>query len=385
MPLSRVGEAIDEIRRGRAIILVDDEDRENEGDFVVAADKITPEWVNFMAKHGRGLVCLTLTEERALELDLPLMVRDNASAHETAFTVSIEARRGVTTGISAADRATTIATAVDPRCGARDLARPGHVFPLVARRGGVLVRAGHTEGSVDLARLAGLSPAGVICEILKEDGSMARRLDLDQIAAQHGMKIVSIADLIAFRRVKEQLVRRYTEIDLDYTFGSYHGIVYRSEIDDAEHNVLVKGDVADGSPVLVRMQSANLAVDLLNFYLGQPASLEAVTGPIEREGRGVIVNIGQRGGGERMGDVLRRMAEGSNRPSPPPEERAPQLRDYGVGAQILVDLGVRKMRLLTNRPRRIVGLDGFDLELVETVPLEDAPRHPATVHRIRPQ
>ena len=383
MPLSRVSEAIDEIRRGRAIILVDDEDRENEGDFVVAADKITPEWVNFMAKHGRGLVCLTLTEERALELDLPLMVRDNASAQETAFTVSIEARRGVTTGISAADRATTIATAVDPRCGARDLARPGHVFPLVARKGGVLVRAGHTEGSVDLARLAGLNPAGVICEILNEDGSMARRPDLERIATQHGMKIVSIAEMIAFRRVKEQLVRRYTEIELDYTFGHYRGIIYRSEIDDAEHNVLVKGDVSDGSPVLVRMQSANLAVDLLNFYLGRATSLEAVTAPIEREGRGVIVMIGQPGGGERMGDVLLRMAEGTRDPSPPPGDQSPQLRDYGVGAQILVDLGVRKMRLLTNRPRRIVGLEGFDLEVVESVPLGAAPGRPATVHPIR--
>ncbi len=385
MPLSRVSEAIDEIRRGRAIILVDDEDRENEGDLVVAAQKITPEWVNFMARYGRGLICLALTEQRAAELDLPMMVRDNTSAHETAFTVSIEARRGVTTGISAADRATTIATAVNPQCGARDLARPGHVFPLVAREGGVLVRAGHTEGSVDLARLAGLGPAAVICEILNEDGSMARRPDLDRIAEQHGLKIVSIADLIAFRRTKEKLVKRYCEIDLDYTFGRYRGIIYRSEMDDAEHNVLVKGDVADGSPVLVRMQSANLAVDLLNFYLGRSPSLEAVTGPIEKEGRGVIVMIGHRGGGERMGDVLKRMAEGAPTPAPAPTpaNHAPQLRDYGVGAQILLDLGVRKMRLLTNRPRRIVGLEGFDLEVVETVPLGSAPREPATVHPIR--
>ena len=382
MPFSRVSEAIDELRRGRAIILVDDEDRENEGDFVVAAEKVTPELVNFMAKHGRGLVCLTLTEERATELELPLMVRDNTTPYETAFTVSIEARKGVTTGISAADRATTIQCAVDPRSSARDLARPGHVFPLVARRGGVLVRAGHTEGSVDLARLAGMRPAAVICEILNEDGSMARRPDLDRIAAQFGIKIVSIADLIAFRRSKEKLVRRHVEIELDYRYGHFHGIIYRNEMDDAEHNVLVKGDVGNGEPVLVRMQAANLSVDLLNMYLGKESALATPMTRIEREGRGAIVCIGQRGGGERMGDVLKRMAEGTPESIAPPRDSAEQLRDYGVGAQILGDLGIRKMRLMTNRPRRIVGLEGFDLEVVETVPMS-ADREPATVHNLR--
>ena len=381
MPLARVSEAIDEIRRGRPIVLVDDEDRENEGDFAIAAEKITPEWVNFMAKHGRGLVCLTLTEERAAELELPLMVRDSRSAYETAFTVSIEARRGVTTGISAADRATTILRAVDPKSTARDLARPGHVFPLVARGGGVLERAGHTEGSVDLARLAGLRSAGVVCEILNEDGSMARRPELENIATQFGLKMVSIADLIAFRRIKEKLVRRYVEIDLDYQYGRFHGIIYRSETDDAEHNVLVKGHVADGEPVLVRMQSANLNVDLLNVYLGRESALAAPLRHIEREGRGVVVCVGQRDGGERMGDVLMRMARGLDEERPPERGGETQLRDYGVGAQILVDLGVRRMRLLTNRPRRIVGLEGFELEVVETVPL-DPRRESATVHRI---
>ena len=382
MAFSRVSEAIDELRRGRAIILVDDEDRENEGDFVVAAEKVTPDLVNFMAKHGRGLVCLTLTEERATELELPLMVRENTTPYETAFTVSIEARKGVTTGISAADRATTIQCAVDPRSTARDLARPGHVFPLVARRGGVLVRAGHTEGSVDLARLAGLRPAGVICEILNEDGSMARRPDLDRISAQFGIKIVSIADLIAFRRSKEKLVRRHVEIDLDYRYGHFHGIIYRNEMDDAEHNVLVKGDVAGGEPVLVRMQAANLSVDLLNMYLGKESALATPMMRIEREGRGAIVCICQRGGGERMGDVLKRMAEGTPDSIAPPRHSADQLRDYGVGAQIRLDLGIRKMRLMTNRPRRIVGLEGFDLEVVETVPLS-TDREPATVHNLR--
>ncbi len=372
MPLSRVADAIDEIRRGRAIILVDDEDRENEGDIVVAAEKITPDWVNFMAKHGRGLVCLTLTEERATELELPMMVRDNASQYETAFTVSIEARRGVTTGISAADRATTIQCAVDPKSTARDLARPGHVFPLIARRGGVLERAGHTEGSVDLARLAGLRPAGVICEILNEDGSMARRPDLDRIAQEFGLKIVSIADLIAFRRTKEVLVRRHVEIDLQYEHGNFHGIIYRSELDDAEHNVLVKGDVSGVDPVLVRMQAANLSVDLLNMYLGNESALATPMRIIEKEGRGAIVCIGQRGGGERMGDVFQRLAEGVTRSPAPVRDSAEQIRDYGVGAQILGDLGIRKMRLMTNRPRRIVGLEGFDLEVVETVPMVGA-------------
>lgn len=382
MPLSRVSEAIDEIRRGRAIIMVDDEDRENEGDFVVAAEKITPDLVNFMATHGRGLVCLTLTEERATELELPMMVRDNATAFETAFTVSIEARTGVTTGISAADRARTIQVAVDAKAGARDLARPGHVFPLVARSGGVMVRAGHTEGSVDLARLAGLRPAGVICEILNEDGTMARRPDLERIAKEFGLKIVSIADLIAFRRSKEKLVRRHAELDLDYAYGRFRGIIYRSEVDDAEHNVLVKGDVSHGDPVLVRMQSANLSVDLLNMYLGKDSALAVPMRRIETEGRGAIVCIGQRGGGERMGDVFARMAEDKAHSPAPTRDVADQLRDYGVGAQILGDLGIRKMRLLTNRPRRIVGLEGFDLEVVESVPLASE-REPAKVHPIR--
>lgn len=383
MPLSRVTEAIEQIRRGNPVILVDDEDRENEGDIVVAAEKITPEWVNFMATHGRGLVCLTLTETRAAELDLPLMVRDNSAQFQTAFTVSIEARHGVTTGISAADRATTVLTAVDPKSTSRDLSRPGHIFPLIARDGGVLVRTGHTEGSVDLARLAGLRPAGVICEILKEDGTMARRSDLETFAADFKLKLVSIADLIAFRRAKEKLVNRYVELDVDFVYGNFRTIVYRSEPDDTEHVAFTQGDVSDGEPVLVRMQSA-VAANAYNPDLGLPSVLEAPMRRIDAEGRGVLVHIGQPGGGERVGDTFKRhlAAQGEAAAEPPPKDASTQLRDYGTGAQILADLGVRRMRLMTNRPRHIVGLEGFDLSVDEIVPLNP---QGATVRRLTPK
>jgi 3,4-dihydroxy 2-butanone 4-phosphate synthase/GTP cyclohydrolase II len=368
VPLSRVREAIEDIRDGKAVILVDDEDRENEGDIVVAAEKITPDWVNFMATHGRGLVCLTLTEERARQLDLPLMVRDNSEAFGTAFTVSIEARSGVTTGISAADRATTIQTAVDPRSSPRDLARPGHVFPLIAREGGVLVRTGHTEGSVDLARLAGLGPAGVICEVLKEDGTMARRAELDSFAREFGLKIVSIADLVHFRRAKERLVYRYVELDIDFVYGTFHTIVYRSQVGDAEHVAFIKGDVSDGKPVLVRMQTAS-PVLLFNTDLGRPSVLEAPLTRIEKEGRGVLVHIGQPGGGTRIGDTLKRFVSPEAQTEAKPRNDSDRLRDIGEGAQVLSDLGVSRMRLMTNRPRHIVGLEGFDLSVEEIVPL----------------
>ncbi len=376
MALSRVREAIEDIRNGKAVILVDDEDRENEGDIVVAAEKVTPEWVNFMAMNGRGLICLTLTEDRARQLDLPLMVRDNSEAFGTAFTVSIEARSGVTTGISAADRAHTIKTAVDPRCTGRDLARPGHVFPLIARDGGVLVRTGHTEGSVDLARLAGLSPAGVICEILKDDGTMARRPELEAFAKKFDLKIVSIDDLIAFRRAKEKLVSRYVELDIDFVYGTFHTIVYRSEVGDAEHVAFMKGDLSDGEPVLVRMQTS-APVLAFNADLGRPSVLEVPLTRIEKEGRGVLVQIGQPGGGMRIGDALKRVVAAENRPSTGPDAASSEesrndsdrLRDIGVGAQILSDLGVHRMRLMTNRPRHIVGLEGFDLSVEEIVPL----------------
>ena len=380
MPLTRVNEAIQEIRRGRPVIVVDDEDRENEGDIVIAAEKITPEWVNFMAKYGRGLICLTVTEERAAELDLAPMVGNNSAQFQTAFTVSIEAREGVTTGISAADRARTIEVAVDPDSTARDLARPGHIFPLIARDGGVLVRTGHTEGSVDLARLAGLTPAGVICEILKDDGSMARRPDLEQFAKEHDLKIISIADLIAFRRVKEKLVKRHVELDIDFVHGTFHSIVYRSLPDEIEHVVFTQGDVASGEPVLVRMQS----MSQLNGFLpdlGRPTVLEAPMCRIQEEGRGAIVLIGQPGGGERISELFQRTLEkGMN--AAPPRADSDRLRDYGVGAQILSDLGIHSMRLMTNRPRHIVGLEGFELSVDEVVPLEPAS---ASIHRLKPK
>ncbi len=380
MPLTRVNEAIQEIRRGRPVIVVDDEDRENEGDIVIAAEKITPEWVNFMAKYGRGLICLTVTEERATELDLAPMVGNNSAQFQTAFTVSIEAREGVTTGISAADRARTIEVAVDPNSTARDLARPGHIFPLIARDGGVLVRTGHTEGSVDLARLAGLTPAGVICEILKDDGSMARRPELEQFAKEHDLKIISIADLIAFRRVKEKLVKRHVELDIDFVHGTFHSIVYRSLPDEVEHVVFTRGDVASGEPVLVRMQS----MSQLNGFLpdlGRPTVLEAPMCRIQEEGRGAIVLIGQPGGGERISELFQRTLE-KGMDAAPPRADSDRLRDYGVGAQILSDLGIHSMRLMTNRPRHIVGLEGFELSVDEVVPLEPAS---ASVHRLKPK
>jgi 3,4-dihydroxy 2-butanone 4-phosphate synthase/GTP cyclohydrolase II len=379
LPLARVTEALEQIRHGKPVILVDDEDRENEGDIVIAAERITPEWVNFMAKHGRGLICLTLTEARAGELDLPLMVRDNSAQFQTAFTVSIEAREGVTTGISAADRARTIQVAVDPKSTSRDLARPGHVFPLIARDGGVLVRTGHTEGSVDLARLAGLRPAGVICEVLKDDGTMARRSELEQFARDFDLKIISIADLIAFRRVKEKLVTRHVEVDIDFVHGSFHTIVYRSLPGDVEHVAFVQGDVSDGDPVLVRVQTASPAHGFLSD-LGRPTVLEAPMCRIQEEGRGAIVLIGQPDGGERISDTFLRSRE-QGEPVAPARNDSDRLRDYGVGAQILSDLGIHRMRLMTNRPRRIVGLEGFELSVEEVVPLRAAS---ATIHRLKP-
>jgi len=380
MPLARVNEALDEIRRGNAIILVDDEDRENEGDFVVAAEKITPDWVNFMAKHGRGLVCLSVTQERARELNLDLMVSDNSSPYETAFTTSIEAKEGVTTGISASDRAHTILTAVDPDKAAEDIRKPGHVFPLIARPGGVLVRAGHTEGSVDLARLAGLRPSGVICEILNEDGSMARRAQLESVAEKFGLKMVSIAELIAFRRVKEKLIRREIEIDMALIYGDFRVMVYQSELDSAEHAVFVKGDCSQGGPPLVRMQSANVAMEVLNFLRrGVESPLASALTTVEQEGRGAVVCIGTPRSQDRMSDIMRRIE------APAPADHGVsvrQLRNYGVGAQILVDLGITNFRLLTNNPRRIVGLEGYDLEVTDTVPMAQPPKQ-ANVRPLR--
>jgi 3,4-dihydroxy 2-butanone 4-phosphate synthase/GTP cyclohydrolase II len=356
-------EIIEEARRGRMFILVDDEDRENEGDLVIPAQMATPEAINFMARYGRGLICLALTGKRVEELGLPLMAQNNGTRHQTAFTVSIEAREGVTTGISAADRARTVAVAIDPSCGPRDIVTPGHVFPLLAREGGVLERTGHTEAAVDLARLAGLQPAGVICEIMNDDGTMARRDDLIRFAQMHGLKIGTISDLIAYRRKYDSIVKRVTETTLDsHVGGEFRVIVYVNKATLAQHVALVKGDVASGGPVLARVHAMNLFTDILGEKTtGRGGEIEATMRIIAEEGRGVLVLIREPIGVQLA--INRRRA--GEKVEPPIGE----LRDYGVGAQILLDLGVSQMTLLTNTTRNIVGLEGFGLEVVGQRPL----------------
>ncbi len=348
---------IEEARKGRMFILVDDEDRENEGDLVIPAQWATPEAINFMAKHARGLICLALTRERVEQLGLPLMAQNNGTRHQTAFTVSIEAREGVTTGISAADRARTVAVAIDPSCGPQDLVTPGHVFPLVARDGGVLERTGHTESAVDLARLAGLTPAGVICEIMHDDGTMARRNDLITFAQRHGLKIGTIADLIAYRRRYDSIVKRLSETKLDSTYGGeFRCVIYVNKVTMAQHVALVKGDPAAGGPVLVRMHAVNLFTDALGQRTGgRGGEIEASMREISEEGRGVIVLIRE--------PVTVMLSEQRRRSGEADEQGSGELRDYGVGAQILIDLGVKEMVLLTNSKKSVVGLEGFGLTI----------------------
>ncbi len=361
--LSSIDEVIEEARNGRMFILVDDEDRENEGDLVVPAQMATPDVINFMAKHGRGLVCLALTRERVRELGLPLMSRRNESRHQTAFTISIEARDGITTGISAPDRAHTIAVAVDPTKSKDDIASPGHIFPLVARPGGVLVRAGHTEAAVDIARLAGLNPSGVICEVMNEDGTMARLPDLVKFSQFHGLKIAAIADLIAHRRRNDRIVERTAETTFESRFGgTFRTIVYVNTAAPAEHLALVKGDPSGPEPVLVRMHSLSVFRDLLgDEQEGRVGELQKSMEMIGEAGRGVVVLIREPWITSLSEDVRGR----SESPGPPP----PDLRDYGVGAQILLDLGVRDMILLSNSKRTIVGLEGYGLKVLERRPI----------------
>ncbi len=375
MGLSTIAEALKDIKSGKMIILVDDEDRENEGDLCMAAEFVTPAAINFMAQQGRGLICLSLSEELAEKLKLEPMVRDNRSPYGTAFTVSIEARKGVTTGISASDRATTIRTAVSPDARPDDLVSPGHVFPIRAKKGGVLVRTGQTEGSVDLARLAGLRPAGVICEIMKDDGTMARMPDLEIFAREHNLKIVTIADLIDFRMQHESLIRRSAQANIPTRLGGdFRVVVYENDVDDMKHVALVKGDIQPEDEVLVRVHSECLTGDVFSSERCDCGDqLHAAMQMVEKEGKGIIVYMHQEGRGIGLINKIKAYELQEQGKDTVEANLAlgfkPDLRDYGIGAQILVDLGVRKMRLLTNNPKKLVALEGYGIKITQRVSL----------------
>ncbi len=375
MSLSSIEDAVKDIRDGKMIIIVDDEDRENEGDLVCAAEKVTPEIINFMATHGRGLICLPLTEERCEELQLIPQTSDNTSSMGTAFTISIEAREGVTTGISAADRATTILKAVDPASRAADLARPGHVFPLRAKRGGVLVRVGQTEASVDIAKIAGLTPAAVICEIMNDDGTMARMPELEVFAAKHGLKIISVADLVRYRVQKEKLVKRVVESELPSDTGIWRAIVYENQINGETHVAFVMGDVSDTTvETLVRVQTENITFAMFGSNIGEAsAAIRSSLNQIAAAGRGVILYLRQRENNLDLVNQLRTyklmQEQGLDLATAKQQTGYGKTHDYGIGAQILSDLGLKRIKLLTNHPPRFSAIEAFDLEIVETVGL----------------
>ncbi len=374
-PFDSIESAIEDIKNGKLVIVVDDEDRENEGDFLTAAQNVTPDMVNFMTKVGRGLICVPMTRERARQLELDMMVSQNTSLHETAFTISVDSRLpGTSTGISAFDRAITIQQLADDRTKPSDLARPGHVFPLQAMDGGVLRRVGHTEAAVDLARLAGFKPVGVICEILAEDGSMARLPELIKIKEKYGLKLITIKDLVAYRMQKEKLVRRAVEVRLPTHFGEFKLIAYETVIDDKNHLALVKGNVADGEPVLLRVHSSCVTGDLFgSMRCDCGEQLATAMMMIEREGRGALIYMMQEGRGIGLINKLKAYnLQDQGLDTVEANEKLgfkADLRDYGIGAQIICDLGIRKMRLMTNNPKKVVGLEGYGLEVVERVPL----------------
>jgi 3,4-dihydroxy 2-butanone 4-phosphate synthase/GTP cyclohydrolase II len=379
MPLLSTEEAIKEIRAGRMVILVDDEDRENEGDLTMAAEAMTPEAINFMAKYGRGLICLSMTGEKIDSLNLPLMVEQNTSKYQTGFTVSIEARCGVTTGISAADRATTILTAVADEAQPTDLVKPGHVFPLRGRNGGVIVRAGQTEGSIDLSRLAGLKPAGVICEIMDEDGTMARMPALEKFSEKHGIGICTIADLIEYRMRTESFVKRVAETVIPTSIaGEFKAVVYENAVDDLLHIAMVKGNIDPEKPVLVRVHSECLTGDIFaSLRCDCGDQLQTAMEMIDQENAGVLLYIRQEGRGIGLVNKIKAYAlQDQGLDTVEANESLgfePDLRNYGIGAQILVDLGVKKMRLLTNNPKKMVGLEGYGLRLIEQIDIETEP------------
>ncbi|TAN63646.1 bifunctional 3,4-dihydroxy-2-butanone-4-phosphate synthase/GTP cyclohydrolase II [bacterium] len=388
MSIKRIQQALEHIRAGKMIILVDDEDRENEGDLCMAGEMVTPEAINFMAKYGRGLICLTLTEEKADELNLKPMVEENTATFRTAFTVSVDARSGITTGISAADRAVTILAALKDGARPDDLARPGHVFPLRARTGGVLVRTGQTEGSVDLSKLAGLKPAGIICEIMRDDGEMARMPDLEAFAKEHGIMIATIADIIEYRLKHDRLVKRAAEAYLPTKFGGdFKAIAYTNEVDAHEHLALVKGEISPEEPVLVRVHSECLTGDVLGSERCDCGEqLKGAMQMIKKEGKGVLVYMHQEGRGIGLANKLKAYSlQDTGLDTVEANERLgfkADLRDYGIGAQILLDIGVKKMRIITNNPKKIVGLEGYGLEVTERVPIEPEP-HSKNVSYLR--